>query len=552
METTDISVRTGERRLPSSDLRRVGRAQRALARAYERVGVRWIVLCLGVATLGVLVTYWETMLWLARDLRVSTATFWRLEATSIPVAVAGLAFALYVSRKPLGTAVSWAAGDRNPDRAPEAWNAVVTGLWVSIARSIVWFLPALAGLSGLLVLIMGEDAGAVVPVFLSIIAGAGSGSVVIAFVVEFMVRPIADDIASYLPSDFEPTRRIWRLRTKAVAPLPAVAFFGVLTAGAFVDLAPTGTGRVALALAIAVATAAAAGTIFLILTRSTLDPLEQILDGTRRVRDGELDVDVPVVTADDLGQLAYSFNQMLEGLRQRESLQTRNAELTSALQNSLRDLRHQAEELQASRARIVAASDAARRQVERDLHDGAQQRLVLLNLKLGLVERALNEDAAARTGIADARLELGLALADLRNLAHGIYPAVLANEGLSGALRDAAASAAIPTAVECGSAVRFPPEIEAAVYFCCLEALQNAGKYAGEGAQARICLTTRGGALAFQIIDDGAGFDPKLTPRSQGLQNMVDRVGALGGELTIESTPGDGTAVTGTVPLRTL
>jgi signal transduction histidine kinase len=284
-------------------------------------------------------------------------------------------------------------------------------------------------------------------------------------------------------------------------------------------------------LAIASAVVGVACVIYVIVTRTVLTPLESLTAATQRVRAGDLDAAVPVVTADDLGTLTASFNQMLSGLREREALQTRNERLASELRDSL--------------ARLAAASDEARRQVERDLHDGAQQRLVLLKLKLAMLER----DPSNEELLAELRGDLDAALAELRDLAHGIYPAVLESDGLHAALADGAARASISTRVECDGVGRYPREVEAAVYFCCLEALQNAAKHAGEGATAAVRLRGRAGELRFEVTDDGRGCDVGAALRSGGMQNMSDRVGALGGTLRIESEPGKGTTVTGTIPV---
>jgi signal transduction histidine kinase len=218
----------------------------------------------------------------------------------------------------------------------------------------------------------------------------------------------------------------------------------------------------------------------------------------------------------------------------------------------LNDLRRHADELRASRERIVATADAERRRVERDLHDGAQQHLVLLNLKLTLIKRSLETDPpAAAAMVEEATEDLGRALADLRDLAHGIYPVALENDGLLAALKDAAAHAAIRTDVECDGAGRYRPELEAAVWFCCLEALQNAAKQAGEGAHANVRIAERDGAVHFEVADDGVGYDTAQARPSAGVQNMTDRIGALGGELQIRSAPGRGTNVHGTIPVDT-
>jgi signal transduction histidine kinase len=209
-------------------------------------------------------------------------------------------------------------------------------------------------------------------------------------------------------------------------------------------------------------------------------------------------------------------------------------------------------ELRASRARIVAASDEARRDVERDLHDGAQQYLVLLELKLGRLTRAVADDdlEAASTLTAEVREDLGRALSELRDLAHGIYPAVLESDGLPGALQAAAERSSIPVTVDSDGVGRYTQELEAAIYFCCLEALQNAAKHAGEGAKASVRLSQADGHVQFEVVDDGRGYDAAAVGPSAGLQNMADRIGALGGALQIESTPGAGTTVRGAVPIE--
>lgn len=229
-----------------------------------------------------------------------------------------------------------------------------------------------------------------------------------------------------------------------------------------------------------------------------------------------------------------------------------NARLDSALEATLEDLRQHAEALEASRARIVAASDAERRRIERDIHDGVQQYLVAISVKARLARQLNDRDPkrAARL-LEELGQEISRALDELRTLAHGIYPPLLASEGLGAAMVAASRRAVIPTQVQADGIGRYPPELEAAVYFCCLEALQNAGKYAGEGALATVQIRQDGDTLAFDVTDTGAGFDPKTQPRGAGMTNMMDRVGAVGGSLRVESSPGRGTTVSGTIPLRT-
>jgi signal transduction histidine kinase len=176
---------------------------------------------------------------------------------------------------------------------------------------------------------------------------------------------------------------------------------------------------------------------------------------------------------------------------------------------------------------------------------------MLVNLKLGLLERKLADDPAALEGlVAESRADLDRALDELRDLAHGIYPQVLTSDGLAGALAEAVEQAPMAAELECDGARRYAPELEAAIYFCCLEALQNAAKHAGANARAAVALREVGDALAFEVADDGVGFDAASANGSAGLQNMADRIGALGGELRVESTPGVGTRVAGSVPVR--
>ena len=243
---------------------------------------------------------------------------------------------------------------------------------------------------------------------------------------------------------------------------------------------------------------------------------------------------------------------MLTELARQVGLALHNVELDSALQESLDEVRRQAEELAASRSRIVAASDAARRQIERNLHDGAQQHLVALAVNVRLARKLAESDPKAAGEILD-QLGDGLqeAVTELRALAHGIYPPLLVDRGIEEALRSAAGRAALPTDVDAPGLERFTPEQEAAVYFCCMEALQNAGKHAGEGATATVRVWREERALCFEVADTGAGFDAGgIAGKGAGFVNMSDRVGAIGGTVSVRSAPGEGTTVSGRIPLE--
>jgi signal transduction histidine kinase len=243
-------------------------------------------------------------------------------------------------------------------------------------------------------------------------------------------------------------------------------------------------------------------------------------------------------------------DQALGDLGRQVGLALHNVRLDSALQESLDEVQRQAEELRASRTRIVAAGDAERRRIERDLHDGAQQHLVALAVSLRLAREAAERDpAAAKAMLEDLGEDLQDAVQELRNLAHGIYPPVLMDRGLPAALEAAAARAALPTIVDAEGIGRYPQALEAAVYFCCLEALQNAGKHAGDGASATVTLEEDAGRLKFEVADTGAGFDVSGAAREgHGFVNMSDRLGAVGGAVDVQSEPAHGTQVRGWVP----
>jgi signal transduction histidine kinase len=207
------------------------------------------------------------------------------------------------------------------------------------------------------------------------------------------------------------------------------------------------------------------------------------------------------------------------------------------------------EELRASRQRLVAAQDDERRKIERNLHDGAQQQLVALAVQLRLLEQTAGKDPERDRQLA-AKLgsQANAALEDLRDLARGIYPPLLADKGLGAALEAQSRKAAVPTTVRADGIQRYPQAIEAAVYFCVLEALNNIAKYAS-ASRAAISLTQTDGQLTFEVDDDGSGFDVERARGGTGLQGMADRLDAIGGSLTVRSVPGEGSTVGGRVPL---
>ena len=240
--------------------------------------------------------------------------------------------------------------------------------------------------------------------------------------------------------------------------------------------------------------------------------------------------------------LSPTEQKLVRDLAAQAGLVLRNAGLTA-------DLRATIAELRTSRQRLVTAQDEERRRLERNLHDGAQQRLVALNVKLGLLERLVDRDPEqARTVASQLQGEANDALEELRDLARGIYPPLLADQGLVAALESQARRSAVPVTIEADGIGRYAREAEAAVYFSCLEALQNVAKYA-DASSATVLLSDGDGCLRFEVADDGVGFDPSTSSYGTGLQGIADRLAALGGELEVRSAPGGGTTLAGSLPV---
>ena len=234
--------------------------------------------------------------------------------------------------------------------------------------------------------------------------------------------------------------------------------------------------------------------------------------------------------------------KLVADLAAQAGLVLRNVRLTGELQARL-------EELRAAQKILVAAQDEARRRLERNIHDGAQQRLVALSVKLRLAQAMAPKDPGQTTQMLEQlQAETTETLEELRDLARGIYPPLLADKGLVAALEAQARRSIVPVELHPDGAGRYPQEVEAAVYFSVLEALQNVSKYAN-AENAHVRLSETGGTLTFEVQDDGDGFDAASAARGTGLQGIADRLAALDGSVDIRSSRGDGTVVTGRIPL---
>jgi len=282
-------------------------------------------------------------------------------------------------------------------------------------------------------------------------------------------------------------------------------------------------------------------------------------DGPRALplRDGELPAISGVADAvpvryqgELLGALAVAKREpmtatehrLLSDLGQETGLVLKNARLTAELVERL-------EELQASRQRLVTAQDAERRRLERNLHDGAQQNLVALKLKIALAKNlAATDPHRAQAALDELTGEANEAIETLRELARGLYPPILAQDGLVAAIEAQARRTPVPVEVVGGPLPRYAQQTEASVYFCVLEALQNVVKHA-EATKATVCFESQPGQLVFSVSDNGRGLNPDRVRSGSGMQNMRDRIEVLGGNLQVESSPNAGTRVIGSIPV---
>ncbi len=244
--------------------------------------------------------------------------------------------------------------------------------------------------------------------------------------------------------------------------------------------------------------------------------------------------------------LAPGASSLVEDAAATLGVVLRNAQLTV-------DLEEQVRALQRSSERLVHAHDEARRSLERDIHDGAQACLIALKIRLRIAERraAVTGDAELTALLDGTCADIDGAIHTLRTLGHGLRPSALAGAGLAAAIRSEARGMPMDIIVEASEVGRYDPTVESAVFFSCLEAIQNSAKH-GRADQVHVRLANGSGGLRFSVTDNGVGFDPERTPEGTGLANVRDRLTLLGGEVTVEAMCGRGTTVSGLVPIQPL
>ena len=505
-----------------------GRIERWLTEPFEGAGWRGIARrMMLLATVGSMA--WGVVFQVTGSLLFGLSksqSFWVLLANA-GVILVGIAAGAWVKFRDVATFEAWDSAGRPSGEAAQMLRLLLK----APARTINW---AIAGYLALAIpTIYAWYLTTIEPLAYAIVlcfAGFLAATIVVwpvgVFVDELSTRPVIARICAEFPHLAAPEGLGMSLRTRALLPVPAVTLTTGIMVGVLARLFDEPIEQIGAAIVISLAFSVLMAVILrFAVTEAALRPVDDLIDGVERISRGDLESRVPITGADELAVLGRAVNEMTVRLAAYD------------------------DEMRASRARIVAASDESRRKVERDLHDGAQQYLVLLELKLGLMSKAAADDPEMSALAAEIREDLARALAELRDLAHGIYPAVLETDGLPGALQAAAERSSVPMTVDVDGVGRCRPDVEAAVYFCCLEALQNASKHAGPDARVDVRLTRVDGRLRFEIADDGVGYEAAAVGPSAGLQNMADRIGALGGELNISSEPGAGTTVAGSVPV---
>lgn len=461
----------------------------------------------------------------------------RLGMLAGTLAATGLAITYVAWRRAFRPVAAWMRAPETTT-APEVWSAVAR-LALRLVRFEGWcftvlFLPVPFWVIG-----EADLPWTTLPfVFVFVEVTIGFALILNYFGIERLMLPTLRELAPRMPPGFTPDFAAPPLRLRIFVVISLVSIFTAFSVSAFQpDDAGVPTQAV-VSVGLPVLTTLTLGLLPLrFLAESVVAPIDHLQRAAARIGAGDLGVHAPVLGGDEMGHLTGDFNRMVGGLREREHLAEENASLQARVHEQL-------EEVRASRARIVAASDAERRRIERNIHDGAQQRLVGLALQLALLKEKEPDDAR-REALAQAGAQLSEALDELRELARGLHPQVLTVGGLAAALSQLAGRSPVPVTVD-ATDERFAETIESTAYFVASEALANVAKYS-QASRVDVRASTEDGRLVLEVRDDGVGGADAT--RGSGLAGIADRLAALDGALTVTSPPGAGTVVRATLPL---
>lgn len=513
---------------------RIDAVDAVVDRGYARLGWRIVLVAVGLTwALGFAFGIGSALL-MARVASLSESETWQFTGLLALTLLTASAIGTVLTHRLMAPLARWLQHRERTDVGDAAWQAAhrlpgaLTRLNVCVAMAV-----GLPGAALILAAVIGLEPALVLLFLLHGLGALAVGGSVGLFGLQLVIRPLLEDIGQAL-GRAPAVQSGMSIRLKLIVALPSIVVFAAL--GATLLALPPGTrwstvlerelvgAGVVLALSMPAA---------LLLARSTLRPLDDLLHATERLGRGDLQTRVPVLSADEYGELARSFNQAIEGLEERQRLAAENTRRLA--------------EVRESRARIVAASDAERRRVERNIHDGAQQRLIALSLDLRMLSDAATASNAGplREMAEAARVSLHDALGELRQMALGLHPTVLSTDGLMPALEHLAERAPVPVTVT-GPARRFDDAVEATAYFVICEALTNVVKHAG-ASRVAISAQPLHDRLHIEVADDGSGG---AEPRAgSGLAGLVDRVAALDGTLTVHSPTGGGTRLIAELPL---
>ena len=494
---------------------------RLLDRLWGRTGLRLVLVMVVVGWIGPAVAVSLGVAFVCRYLAVPPTTTIQLLVWSSGISVVGMAAAAVLSvraARPL-TSFSPRSSDVQQQRAE-----MITDSVFDINLVMFWFL-VLPGLVALLVSTLHPD----LPM-LAVIVIAGIELSLVASWAGMMLAPSygrvirkrVQSVAGRTP----PVRTRWGVRSRMIFAVgPPVLIASDLGIFAFAQPNVPHTDLLAGLVVVQAIIVAFLGASAPLLARSVTRPLQELTDGAERLKQADFSTPVPEFASDEFGVLARTLNEAMEGLADRELL---------------------ASEVRESRSRIVAAADESRKRIERNIHDGAQQRLVALALDLRMLEDQAPALSSEELAAAHRRIgaDLKTALSELRELARGLHPSVLTTDGLSPAIEQLVSRSSVPVSVDV-TETRFPEAIETACYFTVAEALANVAKYA-EATEVAVCVEQLDGVVRLQVSDNGrGGADPQA---GSGLTGLVDRIAVLDGDLTVDSPDGIGTTVTVELP----